>query len=97
MSTHDIQKEVKKYILVFLGLMVLTVVTVYASNLQIGLALGVAVALLIAIIKGSLVASFFMHLVSEKKIILVLLIFTVFFFLGLLFLPLLVSLDRIKL
>ena len=43
----------------------------------------IAVALFIAVIKGTLVASYFMHLISERKLIYGLLGFTVFFFLGL--------------
>lgn len=97
MSTHDISKEIKKYILVFVSLLALTIVTVYVSNLQIGIAMGVTVALIIAIVKGSLVASFFMHLVYEKKIVFVLLVFTLIFVLGLLFLPILAMLNVIKL
>ena len=49
-------------------------------------ALLVAVALVIATIKGSLVASYFMHLISERRLIYSLLIFTAIFFAGLMFL-----------
>jgi len=68
-ETHDIRKEVKKYFIVFAALLVLTVVTVVASNLQFGVTLGVIVALIIATIKGYLVACNFMHLSSEKKVV----------------------------
>jgi len=79
-ETHDIRKEVKKYFVVFAALLILTVVTVAASNLQIGVALGVIVALIIASVKGYLVACNFMHLSSEKRVVyFVLLISAVFF------------------
>ena len=38
-------------------------------------------------LKGSLVASFFMHLITEKKLILIILLVTVAFFFALIFLP----------
>jgi caa(3)-type oxidase subunit IV len=40
----------------------------------------VALALFIATIKGSLVACYFMHLISEKKLIYVVMVVTVLFF-----------------
>jgi caa(3)-type oxidase subunit IV len=48
--------------------------------------LNVAVALLIAVAKASLVACYFMHLISEKKLIYSVMGFTAFFFIGLMFL-----------
>ena len=47
----------------------------------------VTVALLVATIKGSLVACYFMHLISEKKLIYAVLGLTVAFFVALLALP----------
>ena len=49
-------------------------------------ALTVAIALFIACIKGFLVAGYFMHLISEKKMIYGILIATFFFFAGLMYL-----------
>ena len=62
---------------------------------MIGLAVPVAVsvALLVAIIKGSLVACYFMHLISEKKLIYAVLALTVAFFIVLMFVPLLTVHD----
>ena len=79
-ETHELKKESKKYIGIGISLLFLTLMTVLVSKLNITLALAVFIALLIATLKGSLVASFFMHLVSEKKVIYVLLISTVFLF-----------------
>lgn len=50
------------------------------------MALTVAVALFIASVKAFLVAGFFMHLISEKKMIYGILAATVFFVIGLCFL-----------
>jgi len=64
-------------------------ITVGASYIPFGNhAINTAVALCIACGKASLVAAFFMHLISERKMIYGLLIFTACFFLGLMFLTL---------
>ena len=83
----DIDRHVKVYITVFVTLMVLTIVTVAISRLHLPVKTAVAVAMLVATIKGSLVACFFMHLISEKKLILAVLLLTVAFFVALLVLP----------
>ena len=92
MSTHtdDMKKHVRTYIIVFVALAALTVVTVAVSSLHLSTSAAIALALFIASIKGGLVASYFMHLISEKKLIYIVLIFTAIFFLGLMLLP---SLD----
>ena len=74
------QKESKKYIGVGITLLLMTAVTVAARQLNLGIALAILVALMIATFKGSLVASFFMHLASEKKAIYILLLSTLFLF-----------------
>ena len=74
------QKESKKYLGVGLTLLLMTAVTVAARQLNLGIALAILVALMIATFKGSLVASFFMHLASEKKAIYILLLSTLFLF-----------------
>src|SRR6185436_15010149 len=83
----DIDKHVRVYITVFVALMVLTIVTVAISYLHLPLPVAIAVALLVATIKGSLVASYFMHLISEKKLIYAILLLTVAFFIALMALP----------
>jgi cytochrome c oxidase subunit 4 len=94
---QDIDKHVRTYIIVFVSLMVLTVVTVAVAFLQMPVWMAIAVALFIATIKGTLVACYFMHLISEKKLIYVVMGLTVFFFLGLLVLPALTDMDAITL
>jgi len=83
----DIDKHVRIYITVFVALMVLTIVTVAISRLHLPVHLAVTVALAVATIKGSLVACYFMHLISEKKLIYAVLALTVVFFVALLALP----------
>lgn len=84
----DLDRQVKVYILVFVALLVLTMVTVAVSRLHLPVAGAVAVALVVASVKGGLVAGYFMHLVSERKLIYWVLGFTVVFFLAVLLLPL---------
>jgi caa(3)-type oxidase subunit IV len=93
--SEDIKKHVGLYVKVGGTLLVLTVVTVAMSYVNLVLPLAVAVALFIAITKGSLVASFFMHLIAEKKAIYWSLILTVAFLLALMFLPLLGAFDQV--
>ena len=83
----DIDRHVKVYITVFVTLMVLTIVTVAISRFHLPVREAVAIAMLVATIKGSLVACYFMHLISEKKLILAVLMLTVAFFIALLVLP----------
>ena len=83
----DIDRHVKVYITVFVALMILTVVTVAISRFHPPVAIAETIALLVATIKGSLVACYFMHLISEKKLILAVLLVTAAMFLPLLALP----------
>ena len=95
-SGHDpaeIDKHVKVYITVFVALMVLTIVTVAIARVHLPVPIAVTVALLVATIKGSLVACYFMHLISEKKLILAVLLLTAVFFVALLALPVVTHSD----
>ena len=89
----DIDKHVRVYITVFVALMALTIITVAVSYLDLSTPMAIAVALFIAIIKGSLVACYFMHLISEKKLIYAVLGITVFKFVALMILPVLTHSD----
>mgnify|MGYP006348060495 CR=1 FL=1 len=89
-AAHDpaeIDRHVRVYITVFVALMALTIVTVAVSYLDLSTPMAVTVALFIATIKGSLVACYFMHLISEKKLIYAVLVLTAVFFAALLALP----------
>ena len=83
----DIDKHVRVYITVFVALMALTIVTVAISYLDLPTPVAITVALFVATIKGSLVACYFMHLISEKKLIYAVLAITAIKFIALLALP----------
>jgi cytochrome c oxidase subunit IV len=83
----DIDRHVRIYITVFVALMALTIITVGISYLHLPIGLAVTAALLVATVKGSLVACYFMHLISEKKLIYAVLVVTAVFFVALLALP----------
>ena len=94
-SPEDIKKHTKTYLFVFGALAVLTVVTVSASKLEVGMVAAVVIALVIASVKGSLVAAFFMHLAHAEKIIYWVLLLCAMFFAALLFLPSMVHFDSV--
>ncbi len=94
-SAEDMKKHVRVYLLVFGALAVLTLVTVGASYLKVSVPLAIALGMLIASIKGSLVACFFMHLISERTALFVTLSVTVIFFVALIFLPVLTNADMV--
>jgi cytochrome c oxidase subunit IV len=89
----DIDRHVRIYISVFVALMALTIVTVAVSRFHLPIPIAVSVALLVATIKGSLVACYFMHLISEKRLIYAVLVLTAVFFAALMALPALTHSD----
>ena len=95
-SAEEIKKETRVYIIVFVALAALTLVTVAVSYLHLSFGAAIALALFIATIKGSLVAAFFMHLISERKLVYAVLILTLVFFVALLLLPLGGYADRLR-
>ena len=93
---HDVSKHIRGYLLVGLTLIVFTAITVGLSYVDFGTQkANVAVAMLVATFKAALVAAIFMHLSNEKRMIYRILIFTVFFVLGLFFLTYLAWYDPI--
>src|SRR5215469_6365496 len=88
-SPDHFSHHVRRYLFVFYALLFGTVITVLASYIPWGnREINIGVALFIAICKASLVACYFMHLISERKMIYGVLAFTAFFFVGLMFLTL---------
>lgn len=83
---HDVSKHIRGYLIIGATLIVGTVLTVLASYVDLGHHWNIILALVIATVKASLVALFFMHLISEKQMIYTVLAFTAFFFVGLMFL-----------
>jgi cytochrome c oxidase subunit 4 len=88
-SIEDVQRHVRTYLIIGVALMIGTVLTVWASLIDFGSReINIVVALVIASVKGFLVVGFFMHLLSERKMIYSVLATTVFFFTALLYLTL---------
>jgi len=83
----EIQKAIRKYFAVGGLLFVFTAITVAVNQVHLAVPLAITVALIIATMKGSMVASIFMHLSAEKKWIYGSLILTVVFFIALILLP----------
>lgn len=86
-NAEEVRKHVRVYLIVFAALAVLTAVTVMVSYFHLPVHTAVIVALIIASVKGSLVAGYFMHLISEEKIIYWVLALTALFFIVLMLLP----------
>ena len=94
-TPEEIRKHVRVYMMVFVALAVLTAVTVGVSYLHLPTHEAIALAMIIAVIKGSLVAAFFMHLISERQAIYWLLGLCVVFFAMLMFIPTANELDMV--
>jgi len=90
-----IKKSIRNYLMIGGVLFVGTVVTVLANQVHLAVPLAITVALIIATIKGSMVAAVFMHLSHEKRWVYGALLLTVAFFIVLMFVPLLFILDGI--
>ncbi|MBM4303315.1 MAG: hypothetical protein FJ112_03190 [Deltaproteobacteria bacterium] len=69
MTVEEVKKHVKKYYIVFGALLCLTIVTVGISYLHLPSLHAIILAMIVASMKGGLVAAYFMHLIDEKKII----------------------------
>jgi caa(3)-type oxidase subunit IV len=95
-AAHDVRKDLKRYITVFVLLLVGTLLTVAAwkwgghivaaIGMHPTLTLTITIALFIAIIKAFLVAGYFMHLISERKAIYAIMAATAFFFAAMMYL-----------
>jgi caa(3)-type oxidase subunit IV len=92
---ESIRKHVRTYWMVGAALFAFTIITVAVNQVHLAIPLAVTVALIIATLKGSMVASVFMHLSSEKKWIYGALLLTVAFFIVLMSVPLFTTMDNI--
>ncbi|PZR78343.1 MAG: cytochrome-c oxidase [Chthoniobacterales bacterium] len=83
-SAEHVAEHVARYKAIGYLLLFFTGVTVALSYFNFGsMKVNIAVAMLVATLKGTLVALNFMHLSAEKRLIYRILIFTAFFVLGL--------------
>jgi caa(3)-type oxidase subunit IV len=88
-SIAEAKKHMRTYAIVGVALAIGTGLTVWAAFINFGSwEINIIAALIIASTKGFLVAGFFMHLISEKKLIYSVMVCTVFFFAALMFLTL---------
>jgi len=97
--TEDLKaldEHIRACMVVFGCLLVLTLLTVFASYLKVPTEAAIAIALCIASVKGTMVALYFMHLISEKWLIYFSLALTGVFFLTLMLLPILTQMDPIE-
>jgi|KBSSwiStaDraftv2_1062776.scaffolds.fasta_scaffold328214_4 cytochrome c oxidase subunit 4 len=86
-SHEDVKKHVRVYLVIFAALLAGTIITVWLRSIHFeNFAITVAIALFVATIKASLVAGFFMHLISERKAIYAMLTSTAFFFAAMMYL-----------
>ncbi len=90
----DIEHHVRAALVVFGCLLVLTGLTVAASYMHLPHNAAIALALAIAVVKGTLVVCWFMHLISERKLIYGVLSLTTFFFFAVLLMPYWTAEDR---
>ena len=91
----EIKKSIRTYMMVGAMLLIFTAITVGVNQLHLAVPLAITVALIIATMKGSMVAAVFMHLSHERQWIYGALILTVVFFVVMLFVPLLTVSDTI--
>ena len=89
-----IEEHIKVYLAEFGALAVLTLLTVSESYMDVSNTEAIFLALSIATVKASLVAGYFMHLITEKQTIIYILCLTFLFFLVCMFLPLITYIDH---
>src|SRR6266545_4934428 len=88
-----VKKSIRTYFTIGAALFVFTGITVAVNQVHLAVPFAITVALVIAITKGSMVASVFMHLSDEKKWIYGALLLTVAFFIVLMCIPIFTMMD----
>ncbi len=94
-SAEEAKKHRNTYLVVFAALGALTILTVAIAYVDLDTPIAIAVAMLVALVKGSLVACYFMHLLTEKQTLFNILIVSVVFFFVLLLTPVLAEQDAV--
>ena len=95
-SAEEVRKHIATYKKIAAALAVGTIVTVLASYLDVSVAIGITIALIIATTKASLVVNYFMHLGEERsQWLMVSLGLTVVFWFVLMLVPLFTMSDNI--
>ena len=93
-SKESIEHHIQTYTRVFIALGVLTVITVAVSYLNVSFIEAFFIAMTVATIKGRLVLGYFMHLITERQMIIWILVATVTTFIILMFIPLISLTDQ---
>jgi cytochrome c oxidase subunit 4 len=94
-DSESIKNGIRTYWMIGAALFVFTVITVAVNQVHLAVPLAITVALIIASIKGSMVAAVFMHLSHEKKWIYGALLLTVLGFIILMTVPIFTLNDSI--
>ena len=92
---ESIRKSVRGYLMIGAALFAFTVITVAVNQVHLAVPAAITVALIIASMKGSMVAAVFMHLKAERQWIYGALILTVIGFLILMTVPMFTLMDGI--
>ena len=90
-----IKKTIRTYWMIGAALFAFTGITVAVNQVHLAVPLAITIALIIATLKGSMVASVFMHLSHEQKWIYGALILTVIGFIILMSVPMFTTMDHI--
>jgi cytochrome c oxidase subunit 4 len=91
----SVKSSIRQYMMVGGMLLVFTAITVAANQVHLAIPIAITVALIIATMKGSMVAAVFMHLSHERRWIYGALLLTVIFFIVLMSLPVFTTMDNI--
>jgi len=91
----SVKSSIRKYMMVGAALLMFTAITVAANQVHLAVPIAITVALIIATMKGSMVAAVFMHLSHERKWIYGALLLTVVFFIVLMCVPIFTTMDNI--
>jgi cytochrome c oxidase subunit 4 len=91
----SVKSSIRGYMMIGAALLVFTAITVAVNQVHLAVPLAITVALIIATMKGSMVAAVFMHLSHERKWIYGALLLTVLFFIVLMAVPVFTTMDNI--
>jgi cytochrome c oxidase subunit IV len=89
----DVQKHVRMYVGIFVGLIVMTLATVLFAHFVKSVNARITIAVVFALLQGFFSVAYLMHLNAEKRLIYIVLILTVVLFAPLILLPLLTTAD----
>jgi caa(3)-type oxidase subunit IV len=77
----DVRRHLRQHVIIAVGIAIGTILTIWTSQTNFGKQwLNITLTLTVACVQGFFVAAFFMHLLSEKKMIYSFLVFTAIFF-----------------